>query len=89
MPNIQILGKVCQRQLGLQLLSVQTERGGEFMSNQYSGWLKANGIKHRVANVCVPQENGIAECRGGVLQTMVHAMLGDTELPMTYTGQRL
>ncbi|CAI5799279.1 Retrovirus-related Pol polyprotein from transposon TNT 1-94 [Podarcis lilfordi] len=75
-----------------------TDRGGEFMASSLRNWLQSQGIKHRTTNVATPQENGVAERRGGVLQTQMKALLADANLPKywaesiktaNYIGNRL
>ncbi|CAI5799444.1 DDE-type integrase transposase recombinase [Podarcis lilfordi] len=78
-----------ERQLGQKVCSIQTDRGGEFMASSLRNWLRSQGIKHRLTNVTTPQENGVAECRGGVLQTQMKALLADANLPIKYWAESI
>ena len=73
-----------QKQLGQELCALQTDLGGEFMSNEFAKWLQQGGIQHRMGNVHVPQETGVAERHGGLLQTKMHAMLQDAGLSLIH-----
>ncbi|CAI7888075.1 unnamed protein product [Closterium sp. NIES-53] len=41
--------------------SIRTDRGGEFLSKEFSLWLKKNGIRHSLTMPYSPAMNGIAE----------------------------
>ncbi|CAI5791960.1 Retrovirus-related Pol polyprotein from transposon TNT 1-94 [Podarcis lilfordi] len=78
-----------ERQLGEKVCSIQTDRGGEFMASSLRNWLRSQGIKHRLTNAATPQENGVAESRGGVLQTQMKALLADANLPVKYWAESI
>lgn len=78
-----------QKQLNMPLRSIQTGQGGEFMSSQFDQWLQKHGVEKRVTNVTVSAEHGLLKQRGGVLQTMMHSMLTDAGLPISFWAERI
>ncbi len=43
------------------LMRIQSENGGEYISNEFENYLKDNGIQHYTSNADEPRQNGIAE----------------------------
>lgn len=50
-----------QNQLSCELIAVQTDQRGEFLSNQFTKWLEVNGITHRLTNPYCHEEYGLVE----------------------------
>ncbi|CAI7890668.1 unnamed protein product [Closterium sp. NIES-54] len=50
-----------ERQQDWLVKSICTDRGGEFLSKEFSLWLKKNGIRHSLTMPYSPAMNGIAE----------------------------
>ncbi|CAI7741019.1 unnamed protein product [Closterium sp. NIES-53] len=50
-----------ERQQDRLVKAIGTDRGGEFMSKEFSLWLKKNGIRHSLTMPYSPAMNGIAE----------------------------
>ena len=69
--------------------SSYSDRGGEFVAGSFKYWLKQQGIWHRKTNPYSPNENSIAECRNGVLQTIKHSLLQDSGLPRHFWGEAI
>ena len=44
-----------------QLKCIQTDRGGEFLSNEQKGFMEESGIEHQTSMPDSPQQNGRAE----------------------------
>ena len=60
---------------------LQTDRGGEFMSDEFTGYLESQGTMRKLTVHDTPQQNGVAERLNGVLVTKVCAMLHNAKLP--------
>ena len=60
---------------------LQTDRGGEFTSNEFNEYLRERGTVRRLTVHDSPQSNGIAERCNGVLIKHARAMLIDSGLP--------
>ncbi|CAI7905513.1 unnamed protein product [Closterium sp. NIES-54] len=50
-----------KRQQDRLVKAIRTDRGGEFLSKEFSLWLKKNGIRHSLTMPYSPAMNGIAE----------------------------
>ncbi|CAI7794057.1 unnamed protein product [Closterium sp. NIES-54] len=50
-----------ERQQDRLVKAIRTDRGGEFLSKEFSLWLKKNGIRHSFNMPCSPAMNAIAE----------------------------
>ncbi|CAI7819021.1 unnamed protein product [Closterium sp. NIES-54] len=50
-----------ERQQDRLVKAIRTDRGGEFLSKEFSLWLKNNGIRHSLTMPYSPAMNGIAE----------------------------
>lgn len=76
-----------EQRFGQRVAQLQTDRGGEFLNTVMNNWLKKNGILHRWTNPFSAAENGVAERRGGWIQTIKDALLADSELSQVYWGE--
>ncbi|CAI7738501.1 unnamed protein product [Closterium sp. NIES-54] len=52
---------MAERQQDRLVKAIRTDRGGEFLSTEFSLWLKKNGIRHSLTMPYSPAMNGIAE----------------------------
>ncbi|GJP42261.1 hypothetical protein CLOM_g1848 [Closterium sp. NIES-68] len=50
-----------ERQQDRLVKAIRTDRGGEFLSKDFSTWLKKQGIRHSLTMPYSPAMNGIAE----------------------------
>lgn len=70
-----------ERETGLKVKSLRTDRGSEYMSNQMQGWLKSKGIEHQPTPVESSASNGVAERVNLTLMERVRATLVETNQP--------
>jgi len=63
---------------------LRTNRGGEYMGNDFQCWLKGRGVHHEVTNTSTSQENSVAEWLNRTLLEMTHTMIFDSKLPKSY-----
>ena len=68
-------------QRGKEIKHLQTDRGGEYVGNEFSSHLRQHGKSRQLTVHDSPQSNGIAERCNGVLLNHVRAMLADSGLP--------
>ncbi|XP_060542666.1 uncharacterized protein LOC117676053 [Pantherophis guttatus] len=73
-----------QNQHKVRVKKILTDRGTEFNSNQFSSWLRSKGIVHLRTVPYSKFQNGIAEQRSDVLQTMMRCALEDSGLDFAY-----
>ena len=70
-----------ENQTGYKVQSLQTDRGGEYMSNAFKDFLAHKGIKHQCTMPYTPQQNGVAERKNRSLMEMARCMLKAKGLP--------
>ncbi|CAI7838490.1 unnamed protein product [Closterium sp. NIES-53] len=61
--------------------AIRTDRGGEFLSNEFSLWLKKNGIRHSLTLPYSPAMNGIAERANRTITETARGLLIEARLP--------
>ncbi|CAI7778136.1 unnamed protein product [Closterium sp. NIES-54] len=70
-----------ERQQGCLIKSICTDRGGEFLSKDFSLWLKKNGIRHSLTMPYFPAMNGIAEQANRTITETSRGLLIEAGLP--------
>ncbi|CAI7899588.1 unnamed protein product [Closterium sp. NIES-54] len=61
--------------------AIHTDRGGEFLSKEFSLWLKKNGIRHSLTMPYSPAMNGIAERANWTITETARGLLNEAGLP--------
>ncbi|CAI7771023.1 unnamed protein product [Closterium sp. NIES-53] len=61
--------------------AIHTDRGGEFLSKEFSLWLKKNGIRHCLTMPYSPAMNGIAERANRTITETARGLLIEAGLP--------
>ena len=70
-----------EKQTGQYIKCLRSDRGGEYMSGEFTDYLKENGILTQYTPPGTPQYNGVSERRNRTLLDMVRSMLSFTDLP--------
>nr|GEX01497.1 retrotransposon protein, putative, Ty1-copia subclass [Tanacetum cinerariifolium] len=73
-----------ENQLGKTIKSLCSDRGGEYMSQEFLDHLKKHGIIAHRTPPYTPQHNGAFERRNRTLIDMVHSMMSQTTLPKSF-----
>ncbi|GKB14752.1 retrotransposon protein, putative, ty1-copia subclass [Tanacetum coccineum] len=63
---------------------IRSDRGGEYISQEFKDYLKANGIVQQLTPPYTPQHNGVSERRNRTLLDMVRSMMNLTTLPLSF-----
>ncbi len=69
-----------EKQTGKSIKRLRSDRGGEYLSHEFQGYLKEHGITHQKTPPYTPQLNGVSERRNRTLLDMVRSMMSKTEL---------
>ncbi|KAL0453754.1 UNVERIFIED_CONTAM: hypothetical protein Slati_1353500 [Sesamum latifolium] len=69
--------------------ALRSDRGGEYLSGEFTDNLKENGILSQWTPPGTPQLNGVVERRNRTLLDMVRSMMSFTELPPSFWGYAL
>ncbi|CAI7860916.1 unnamed protein product, partial [Closterium sp. NIES-53] len=70
-----------ERQQDRLVKAIRTDRGGEFLSKEFSLWLKNNGIRHSLTMPYSPAMNGIAEQANRTITETARGLLIEAGLP--------
>jgi len=79
--------KLTEKQLNYPILSFHSDNGGEYMSEEFSTYLREHGIVRSNTNAHCPDENGVAERFNRTLAEMVRATLFASSLPVSFWGE--
>ena len=78
-----------EKQLGRSIKSLRSDRGGEYLSQEFLDYLRDNGILSKWTPPYMPQHNGVAERRNRTLLDMVKSMMGKADLLKSLWGYAL
>ena len=73
-----------ERMSDRQLKILRTDNGGEYTSNEFENYLKAEGIRHEKTIPKNPEQNGVAERLNRTLLESTRSMLADSRLPQKF-----
>ncbi|CAI7916148.1 unnamed protein product [Closterium sp. NIES-54] len=73
--------QMMERQQDRLVKAIRTDRGGEFLSKDFSLWLKTNGIRHSLTMQYSPAMNGIAERANRTITERARGLLVEAGLP--------
>ncbi|KAJ9566455.1 hypothetical protein OSB04_002421 [Centaurea solstitialis] len=78
-----------QNQLGRKIKFLRSDRGGEYLSDEFDNHLMECGIVSQLTPPYTPQMNGVSERRNRTLLDMVRTMMCHSTLPMSFQGHAL
>ncbi|GKC67343.1 retrotransposon protein, putative, ty1-copia subclass [Tanacetum coccineum] len=78
--TFKVFQKEVENQLGKTIKSLRSDRGGEYMSQEFLDHLKDHGIISHRTPPYTPQHNGVSERRNRTLLDMVRSMMSQTTL---------
>ena len=78
-----------ENQLGKKIKLLRSDRGGEYMSQEFDDHLKNRGIVPQLTPPGTPQRNGVSERRNRTLLDMVRSMMSQSDLPLSFWGYAL
>ena len=73
-----------ENQLGKTIKLLRSDRGGEYMSQEFDDHLKSRGIVPQLTPPGTPQRNGVSEWRNRTLLDMVRSMMSKLDLPLSF-----
>jgi hypothetical protein len=78
-----------ENQCGKKIKTLRSDRGGEYLSHEFSSHLKGCGIVPQRTPPGTPQRNGVSERHNRTLLDMVRSMMSQSDLPLTFWGYAL
>ncbi|GJV00806.1 retrotransposon protein, putative, ty1-copia subclass [Tanacetum coccineum] len=82
--TFKVFQKEVENQLEKTIKSLRSDRGGEYMSQEFLDNLKEHGIIAHRTSPYTPQHNGVSEKRNQTLLDMVCSMMSQTTLPKSF-----
>ncbi|GKA30352.1 retrotransposon protein, putative, ty1-copia subclass [Tanacetum coccineum] len=82
--TFKVFQKEVENQLGKTIKLLRSDRGGEYMSQEFLDHLKDHGITTHRTPLYTPQHNGVSERRNRTLLDMVRSMMSQTTLPKSF-----
>nr|GEV30559.1 hypothetical protein [Tanacetum cinerariifolium] len=82
--TFKVFQKEVENQLGKSIKSLRSDRGGEYMSQEFLDHLKDHGIITHRTPPYTSQHNGVSERRNRTLLDMVRSMMSQTTLPKSF-----
>ena len=73
-----------EKESGLVIKCLRTDRGGEFTSMEFNEYCQKNGIKRQLTTAYTPQQNGVAERKNRTVMNMVRCLLSEKGIPKTF-----
>ena len=67
----------------------RTDNGGEYTSNKFEDYLKAEGVRHERTVPKTPEQNGVAERLNRTLVETTRSLLIDSKLPHKFWAEAL
>ena len=71
-----------ENQSGAKVKIHRSDRGGEYLSDAYDGFLRENGIERQLTIRDTPQQNGVAERPNRTFEERTRAVLASSHLPI-------
>nr|GFB64379.1 retrotransposon protein, putative, Ty1-copia subclass [Tanacetum cinerariifolium] len=82
--NFKVFKSEVELQLGKKIKALRSDRGGEYLSQEFKDYLSKNGIVQHLTSPYTPQQNGVSERRNRTLLDMVQSMFNLTTLPLSF-----
>ncbi|MCO5575128.1 hypothetical protein L7F22_028925 [Adiantum nelumboides] len=76
-----------EKEKDLKVKSIRSDRGGEFLSENFARWCKSEGIRHQLTTTYTPSQNGVVERKNRTIMEMARAMLAHASLPRSYWAE--
>ncbi len=76
-----------EKQTSKQIKTLRSDNGGEYISNAFNDFLRANGIRHETTVPYTPEHNAVSERLNRTLVEKARTMLADSSLPLEYWAE--
>lgn len=73
-----------EKETGKELKCLRSDRGGEFISNEFTNFCNEHGIKRQVSAPRTPQQNGIAKRRNRSIVDYARTLMIEKNVAQTY-----
>ncbi|MCO5587680.1 hypothetical protein L7F22_041631 [Adiantum nelumboides] len=76
-----------EKEKDLKVKSIRSDRGGEFLSENFVRWCKSEGIRRQLTTPYTPSQNGVVERKNRTIMEMARAVLAHASLPRSYWAE--
>ncbi|GJR65954.1 retrovirus-related pol polyprotein from transposon TNT 1-94 [Tanacetum coccineum] len=76
-----------EKEKGLKIKSMRSDRGGEFLSKEFNKFCEDNGIRRFLMALYSPQQNGVVERKNRTILNMVRSMLKSKNMPKDFWAE--
>ncbi|KAH0647717.1 hypothetical protein KY290_033702 [Solanum tuberosum] len=76
-----------ENQVGNKVKVLRTDRGGEFLSQEFKLFCEENGIHRELIAPYTPEQNGIAERKNRTVVEMARSMVKNKDLPIQFWAE--
>ncbi|GJZ22613.1 retrovirus-related pol polyprotein from transposon TNT 1-94 [Tanacetum coccineum] len=76
-----------EKEKGLKIKSMRSDRGGEFLSKEFNKFCEDNGIQRFLTAPYSPQQNGVVERKNRTILNMVRSMLKSKKMPKEFWAE--
>ena len=73
-----------ENKLSTKIKALRTDRGREYLSEQFKIFCYEKGIARQLTIPYTPQQNGVAKRRNRTLFDMVRSMMAQANLPISF-----
>ncbi|GKB11365.1 retrotransposon protein, putative, ty1-copia subclass [Tanacetum coccineum] len=82
--TFKVFNNEVENQLGKTIKAIRSYRGGEYISQEFKDYLKANAIVQQLTPPYTPQHNGVSNRRNRTLLDTVRSMMNLITLPLSF-----
>ncbi|KAL8112746.1 hypothetical protein AgCh_020161 [Apium graveolens] len=78
-----------EKQSGRDIIALRTDRGGEFMYEEFNAFCDEHGIRRELTTPYTPEQNGVAERKNRTVVEMARSMLKGKALSDNFWGEAI
>ncbi|PWA98023.1 hypothetical protein CTI12_AA024020 [Artemisia annua] len=82
-----IFKSMVEKEKGLKIKSMRSDRGEEFLSKEFNKFCEDNGIRRFLRAPYSPQQNGVVERKNRTILNMVRSMLKSKKMPKEFWAE--
>ena len=87
--NFKKFKALVEKESGLPIKAMRSDRGGEFTSNEFNKYCEDHGIRRPLTVPRSPQQNGVAERKNRTILNMARSMLKSKRMPKEFWAEAI
>ena len=76
-----------ENKTGHKVKTIRSDNGGEYLSNEFTSYLKRMGISHELTNPYTPEQNGVSERYNRTVMEAARSMLYHGKIPLSFWAE--